>query len=584
MKKTTFKISSKNNHKIVLLQVIATLLSIIGMTASWAFQPYAFKVFIDSFTNINATGNVIRAIILLLIGKVIGQITLPLAGYTYTYLEMIATTDLRNSLFRHILSMPLASMDDKRIGDSMSCFTSSIPTYTEKYGSLGASITNIITFLLMLVVLAIMNKQLLWLVPAFGVIYIVLPYFLSKQLRQIGTDYQKETAQYNSILQESLSAIREIKALNDSSWITDRLKNCVNSLKAKKLRSRYVELKTNFLPYIFYYFAEAGAFLISIIEVQKGHITAGAAVASIMYIGNIIVPLQGFGGIFSGIRLSAGALDNITQSIDFESKEDNGTEELPNAVGNVIFDNVSFSYPNSDFKISDINIQIKACTKTALIGSNGSGKSTLGDLLLKFYNPISGQILIDNIDISKVKESSLRKHIGIIFQEPFLFNTTIKENIRFGRLDATDEEIVEASKIANAHDFIMGLPEGYNTALGERGKGLSGGQKQRIAIARVLLRNPQILILDEATSSLDKDSTKQFNEIIDKISQNKTVIIITHDLITASKADHIVVLDHGIIAEQGSHEQLLSNYKLYYELYNQQQNNTKNNVYKSVFE
>ncbi|SHE99729.1 ATP-binding cassette, subfamily B, MsbA [Caldanaerobius fijiensis DSM 17918] len=558
----------KFNKKSIIFEVLAVLIGLIGMMSSWLLYPWAFKILIDSFENNKIDISLYKVIILLFIGRVLGEIFINLSSYLYTQVKQNIIVDFRNRIYSHVCSVPIHKLKRMQIGDIMSCLTNDIPVYAEKYEAVGEMIVDIILFFTTIVIIKVINVKLLWLVPAFCIVFTLLPYYLSKRLREISTKLQDKISNYNSTLQESLVAAREIKALNACDLVNDRLKNIIEDIKHKSLKEKFVSLESSSGPYLFFYVLEALAFLISVFEIQRGRLEPGTAVASIMYIGNIIVPLQNFGNLFASIRTSDGAWDRIKNlNIIEEEKEEKKLKVLKNIKGNIFFKNVSFQYPGSEFRLEGIDLEIKAKSKTALVGLSGAGKSTIADLLLKFYKPNRGHIYIDGIDISEIKDNSLRDHIGVVFQEPFLFKASIKENIRFGKWDATDEEVIEAAKRANAHDFIIKMPDGYETELGEMGTGLSGGQKQRIAIARVLLRNPEILIFDEATSWLDKEASRRFVEEIDKLAMDKTVIIITHDLGMVTNADQIVVLERGKIVEKGIHHELMEQKGLYYKLF-----------------
>ena len=234
----------------------------------------------------------------------------------------------------------------------------------------------------------------------------------------------------------------------------------------------------------------------------------------------------------------------------------------------IVYKNVSFEYEQNKSILKNINIDIKKGQTVAFVGSSGSGKSTIANLLLRFYDVNSGEILVDGTDIKNLTLESLRDKIGVVSQDVFLFNDTVKYNIAYGKLDAGDEEIENAAKAANAHKFISAMPDGYNTLIGERGMKLSGGEKQRIAIARAMLKNPPILVLDEATSALDSESEKLVQEAIETLMKNRTVILIAHRLSTVKNADQIIVIDKGTVVERGKHQELLDKNGVYAKLYN----------------
>jgi len=275
---------------------------------------------------------------------------------------------------------------------------------------------------------------------------------------------------------------------------------------------------------------------------------------------------------FNGLQQALAAGERIFSLLDREEDVKDAPDALvlPSISGHVEFRNVSFGYRDGQPVLSSINLEARPGEVVALVGPSGAGKTTLVNLIPRFYDPDAGQVLVDGFDLRTVQIASLRRQIGLVPQESILFNASVRENIAYGRLDATEEEIVAAAKAANAYDFIMELPEGFDTILGERGASLSGGQRQRIAIARAILRDPRILILDEATSALDAESERLVQEALERLMRGRTTFVIAHRLSTIQFARKIVVLAGGAIVEQGTHEELLAANGLYKRLYERQ--------------
>ena len=295
--------------------------------------------------------------------------------------------------------------------------------------------------------------------------------------------------------------------------------------------------------------------------IQNDELEASTFIAFIVAFGNVTEPAKKLSNAYYNIRKGLASLDRINEVI----QEENKIQDLPNAKilssfeKGIQFDNVSFAYPEQESNVLEkVNLAVPKGKVIALVGPSGSGKSTLVDLILRYHDVGSGSIKIDGIDVKDLKLFDLRRLFGLVTQEPILFNDTIYNNITFGYDDATKEEVIQAAKVANAHDFILESEHGYDTNIGDRGSKLSGGQRQRLTIARAILRNPPILILDEATSALDSKSEKLVQDSIQKVMQNRTAIIIAHRLSTIQHADQIVVLKEGRVVEQGSHTQLMS--------------------------
>ncbi len=284
---------------------------------------------------------------------------------------------------------------------------------------------------------------------------------------------------------------------------------------------------------------------------------------------SLIAPAKSFSGAFYTLQKGLGAMQRIDKILlaKDQIKEEENAQEIKSFTNEIAFENVSFSYKNYDNEnvIDDFSLKVKKGDMIALVGPSGAGKSTLADLLPRFYDVLEGQITVDGQDIRKYKKNDLRALMGVVTQEALLFNDTIRQNIAFG-VDAKQADIIEAAKIANAHDFIMQMPKGYDTIIGDRGMNLSGGQRQRLTIARAILKNPPILILDEATSALDSESEKLVQEALNKLMRNRTSIVIAHRLSTIQYADEIVVMDKGKVVEKGNHISLLAKNGLYKKL------------------
>jgi subfamily B ATP-binding cassette protein MsbA len=309
-------------------------------------------------------------------------------------------------------------------------------------------------------------------------------------------------------------------------------------------------------------------------QVINGNLTVGTMVAFIAYIERLYNPLRRLVNSSTTLTQAYASMDRVFELMDekYDVEDGPNSKAISSVKGKLQFDGVSFRYEEeNNLVLNNMNFTVEPGQTAAFVGMSGGGKSTIISLIPRFYDATSGSVKIDDIDIRDVKINSLRENIGIVLQDNILFSDSVKENILMGRPDATDDEVIEAAKAANAHDFIVSLPEGYDTKVGERGVKLSGGQKQRVAIARVFLKNPPILVLDEATSALDLESESLIQDSLERLAHNRTTIIVAHRLSTITHADQIFVIDHGELKEQGTHNELMESKGIYYNLFQVQQ-------------
>ena len=407
-------------------------------------------------------------------------------------------------------------------------------------------------------------------------IFVVLPILgiplaqFARKLRKASKESMVQISEIYTSLQEMLSGFSVIKSFCREKHEEARF--AVNNKDYYNVQQRIVRVDARTTP-VMEFLSMTGVAVVLWFggkDVINGAWTLGDFTAFILAVQQMYQPIKNFAQLNSTIQQAVSASERVFEILDEESTIFN----LPDAKNidvfskDIVYKNVSFGYEKDKSILKNININIKKGQTVAFVGSSGSGKSTIANLLLRFYDVNSGEISVDGTNIKNLTLESLRDKIGVVSQDVFLFNDSVRYNIAYGKLDATDEEIELAAKAANAHNFISKMPQGYNTLIGERGMKLSGGEKQRIAIARAMLKNPPILVLDEATSALDSESEKLVQEAIETLMKNRTVVLIAHRLSTVINADQIVVIDKGSIAEVGKHQELLAKNGIYTKLYN----------------
>ncbi|MFN3781851.1 MAG: ABC transporter ATP-binding protein, partial [Candidatus Kapaibacteriota bacterium] len=388
-------------------------------------------------------------------------------------------------------------------------------------------------------------------------------------LRKYANRMQVAMADFTTVLQETLSGIRIIKGYNYEESIKHKFFDKTNKYYRSSIKYQSVISLVPSINEIFAIIALVVVFLVGGNSVLNNEMRGEDLMLFLFALFSIMSPIATIVHNISQFQRGLISIKRVFNILEQERKVISTNEKPAKFDEELVFDHVSFSY-NTELVLKDISIHIKKGKKIALVGASGSGKSTVVDLLIRFYDPTSGVILLDGVDIKEYDTKSYRKLFGFVSQEIILFNDTIRNNILIGNPEATEDEILEACKVSNSYNFIMKLPDGLDTVIGERGVMLSGGERQRLAIARAIIRKPEILIFDEATSSLDSESEKVVQEAIDSILKNKTAIIVAHRLSTIVNADEIRVFDNGQIVEQGNHQQLLAMKGTYYKLYNLQ--------------
>ena len=483
--------------------------------------------------------------------------------------------DMRRDLFDKYQRLPFSYFDDHKTGDLLSRLTGDLQNVSElaHHGP-----ENLLLATLMLggafVILFSINTTLTLIMFAIIPFIVLFTVLTRRSMYEAMKNSRKEMANVNSALENSITGIRETKA-----YVAHHHEKCkfavTNNLFAKYrcqsmrwigIYSAVMDFLSDFLYLVIIFIG--GMFMI------QGKIDAADFTAFLLYINMFLNPIHRFVTLFEQLQEGMSGFSRFDEIMQTPDEVDEGSIEIEDIKGDVAFENVTFSYSAEDATekkvISNLSLKLNAGETVALVGPSGGGKSTVCNLIPRFYNVGSGRITVDGHNVMDITLDSLRRNIGMVSQNVFLFDGTIRDNIAYGKPDATDEEVVEAAKKANIHDFVLTLDDGYDTEVGERGVKLSGGQRQRISIARVFLKNPKLLILDEATSALDNVTEQQIQASLEELSKGRTVIVVAHRLSTVKNADEIVVIDSTGIVERGSHDELLSLGGEYAKLYSYQ--------------
>lgn len=554
-------------------QVLGAVVLVFTVTGLGIVNPLITEQIIDVFIP-NGQMNMLLLFCSLVVGLAIlkGLLTF-CQRYVMEYTAQRAIYDIRNRLYQHLQELSFSFYDQAQTGELMSRLTADVETLRN---FLGMGLINLTTNALTIVFILTILIRKDWKLTVVSLC--TMPFLIwavaqfATKVRPTFRQVQEQMAKLTSVLQENVTGVRVVRAFAREEHEIEKFDQQNRTYYTKNLTS--VRLQAYYGPLMNFVSGIMSTLVLWYggYEVINGHLSVGSWMAFNTLLIQLIMPVRMFGWLVSLFQRAAASGQRIFEVLDTKSEVADAPDAtvLPPVSGQVRFENVHFSYDKRTPVLEGINLEAEPGQTIAILGATGSGKSSVINLIPRFYDPTEGRVLIDGHDIRKVTLDSLRRQIGIVLQETFLFSASIKENIAYGKPDASMEEISEAAKAAHIHDFIVSLPQGYDTVIGERGVGLSGGQKQRVAIARALLMDARILILDESTSSVDTETEYAIQQAFAKLMERCTTFVIAQRLSTVRNAHKIVVLDKGHIGEEGTHEELLRRGGIYSQIYEMQ--------------
>ena len=568
-------------------QLALAFVAVLGETFSDVLEPWPIKVVIDNILQSKKLPGWLAGFVWGAFGQnklavlnfavaavagiaVVGAISSYVEKYLTTSVSQWVTHDLRRTLYNHIQRLSLAEYDKTQTGDLISRVTSDINAVQDFINSaLLGIVVNVLTLVGMAGVMFYINWRFTLIALSIAPALFAVVYYLTRRIKKASREVRKKESELVSVVQEVLTSVRVVKAFAREDFEVTRfesqsLENVETALEARSIKAK--------LSPIVDVMVAAGTCLVLAYGARlalSGQISAGVLVVFLLYLGKMYKPMRDLSKSTDTVSKAVVGYERIEEVLDIEARVRDlpGARKAPRFKGKIEFDHVNFAYDDKIPVLKDLSFETEAGQVAAIVGPSGVGKSTIISLIPRLYDPQSGTIIIVGVDIRRYKLKSLREQISFVLQETLLFHTSVWENIAYGKPDASPDQIIRAAKQANAHEFIVQLSEGYGTMVGERGVTLSGGQRQRIAIARAIVRNTPILVLDEPTTGLDSSSEQAVIEALERLMKGKTCIVVAHHLSTIRHADVIFVVKESELVEKGTHDQLLAAGGLYAELY-----------------
>lgn len=585
MKKKKIQLTYLLRPHWILLSV--ALIAVLGESLADLLEPWPLKIVFDYVLGSKQMPAWMSGVVYAKLGNnkisllyvaIFSVVAIAIVGAIGTYIEKYLTMsvgqwvmhDLRRTLYHHIQRLSLSYHDQKRTGDLISRVTSDIDAIQDFVSqALLGILVNALTLVGMLAVMFYLNWRFTLIALSVAPLLFIVVYSYTRRIKQASRAVRKKEGEVVSVVQEVLSSIRVVKAFAREDYEQNRFEQ--QSLESVEAALRARGLKAKFAPVV-QVIVSVGTCLVlwyGVRLVLGGEITSGSLLVFFVYLGKMFKPMRELSKMTDTLSKASVGYERIREVAETDREVRNLPGARPAAAfkGEIEFNHVQFGYAPDYPTLKDVNFKIEPGQVAALVGPTGSGKSTIVGLVARFYDPIKGQVKVDGSDVRSYKLKSLRRQISFVLQDNLLFAAPIWQNIAYGKPDASRDEIIKAARLSNADEFIVEMPRGYDTMVGERGVTLSGGQRQRIAIARAIIRGSPILILDEPTSGLDAASEELVFDALDRLMEAKTSIVIAHRLATVMKADVIFVIDDGRIIEQGKHDELLARGGLYSELY-----------------